>query len=132
QVLSIVLGEALLVGVLSGAISTTLIYGSANLSGGLKFPIAFFPKFMISWHVLWWGPAIGGVTAFLGSVLPAWMAQRTKASEQFSRVGGVESAEFTGRRSISSAIPFMSKRARRRLRAFSWRCLPSSFRFCSP
>ncbi|MFL5339421.1 MAG: ABC transporter permease [Gemmataceae bacterium] len=86
QVLGIVLGEALLVGVLSGAISTGIIFTLVKISGGIKFPIAFFPKFMLSASILWWGPAIGGSTAFAGSILPAWFAQKTKASEVFARV----------------------------------------------
>ncbi len=86
HVLAIVLFEALLVGILSGSISTTLIYGSVAMSGGIKFPIAFFPKFMISVNILWWGPAIGGITAFAGSIVPSWLAQKTRASEVFARV----------------------------------------------
>ena len=38
--------------------------------GGLKFPIAFFPVFLISPHAWWWGAVIGAGTAFVGSIWP--------------------------------------------------------------
>src|SRR5262249_11440011 len=53
----LVLGEALLLGVLSGFISAVAAYLFINsYLGGLKFPIAFFPAFKIPLQALWWGP----------------------------------------------------------------------------
>ena len=49
--------------------------------------IAWFPKFMIPGVAWWWGLAVGGGTAFLGSFVPAWTACRVKVSEVFARVG---------------------------------------------
>jgi len=86
QVLSMVLGEALLVGIISGTISTTLIYVQLNYLGGLPFKIAFFPKFMLTKEVLLWGPLIGSVASFVGSIVPAWTTHRIKSAEVFSRV----------------------------------------------
>lgn len=86
MVLGLVLGEALLVGVLSGFMSTATAYSMVNAQGGLSFGIAFFNKFFIPENALWWGPVIGGVTALIGSILPSISAYGIKASQVFSRV----------------------------------------------
>ena len=78
---------ALLIGALSGlasVIGTMLVIN--GLFGGVPFPIAFFPKFRVPGASLWWGPAIGGLTALAGSFLPAWSARSVKVSEVFSRI----------------------------------------------
>jgi putative ABC transport system permease protein len=87
QILVLVLGEALLVGVVSGLVSTGLTYWLINhVVGGFKFPIAFFPAFFIPTSALWWGLAIGGGTSLVGSLVPAWSARTVKVSEVFSKV----------------------------------------------
>ncbi|MCS6850702.1 MAG: ABC transporter permease [Gemmataceae bacterium] len=88
HVLVLVLGEALLIGAVSGLVSCGLTYVVVNhVIGGFKFPIAFFPAFFVPWHALWWGPAVGGLTAAIGSFLPAWTARSVKVSEVFAKVG---------------------------------------------
>jgi putative ABC transport system permease protein len=87
QILVMVLGESLLLGTLAGLVSswgTWLLVN--NLFGGIPFPIAFFPSFLIDDSALWWGPAVGGGAALLGSVWPAWSACRVKVSDVFSKV----------------------------------------------
>jgi putative ABC transport system permease protein len=87
QILGLVLGEALLIGSLSGLLSSGLTYVFINhVVGGVKFPIAFFPAFLIPTEALGWGPMLGGVTAFCGSILPAWSACRVKVAEVFSKI----------------------------------------------
>lgn len=86
QVLALVLVEALLVGVISGTISTSLIYAMVNYFGGLPIKVAFFPKFMLTAQVLVWGPVIGGAAALVGSIIPAWNTQKIRAAEVFARV----------------------------------------------
>jgi putative ABC transport system permease protein len=87
RILMLVLGEALLVGVVSGGLSAGFTYFLINnVLGGVPFPIAFFPKFAISTWAPVWGIAIGAGAAFLGSFLPAWNACRVKVSEVFARV----------------------------------------------
>jgi len=55
QILVLVLGEALLIGITSGFISATAALLLINYgAGGLKFPIAFFPAFKIPLAALWW------------------------------------------------------------------------------
>ena len=86
MIMLFVLGEALLIGVLSGFMACATAYAIVNAIGGVPFPIAFFPKFLVPPAALWWGPLLGGSTALLGSFLPAWNARRVKASEVFAKV----------------------------------------------
>jgi putative ABC transport system permease protein len=87
RILALVLGEALLIGVGSGLLSSGLAYGLIHVYlGGLKFPIAFFPTFDIFADALWWGILFGGLTALLGSFLPAWSARTVKVSEVFAKI----------------------------------------------
>jgi putative ABC transport system permease protein len=87
QILALILGEAVLVGSLSGAIATTSTWFLVNkVMGGFALPIGFFGKFMVANAALWWGPAVGGFAAAVGGFLPAWSARRVKVTEVFSRV----------------------------------------------
>jgi putative ABC transport system permease protein len=87
QILMLVLGEALLVGAVSGLVAAAATYGFFNLKwGGIPFRIGFFPVFRIPDFALIWGLALGSSTAFLGSFLPAWSARSVKVSEVFARV----------------------------------------------
>jgi putative ABC transport system permease protein len=86
-ILVLVLGEALLVGAAAGLIGsagTLLVINKAV--GGIWIPIGFFPRFYIPLAALWWGPALGGATALMGSIIPAWNGCRIKVSEVFSKV----------------------------------------------
>jgi putative ABC transport system permease protein len=87
QILFLVLGESLLLGAGAGAISAVLTYGGINWAiGGIPFQIGFFARFMIPDSALWWGPAVGGLAALLGSFFPAWSARGVKVAEVFSKV----------------------------------------------
>jgi len=86
QILTLVLGEGFLLGVLSGTIAATLTYLLINARGGIKLPIAFFPVFFVPAHVFWWGPTLGVLTAVAGGIIPAWIARNVKVSEVFSKV----------------------------------------------
>ena len=87
QILRLVLGESLLVGGLSGLAAGALTFAFVNLMlGGIKFPIAFFPAFLVPWPAFFWGLAMGAGTAFLGSFMPAWSARSVKVSEVFAKV----------------------------------------------
>ena len=88
QILLLVLGEALLLGAVSGAISSIATYVLVNNAmGGVKFPIAFFGVFFIPNDALWWGLAIGLATSFLGSIVPAWSTRSVRVVDVFSKVG---------------------------------------------
>jgi putative ABC transport system permease protein len=86
QIFGLVIGEALLIGIICGFLSTATTYSTVLAMGGFKFPIAFFPSFTIPAAALWWGPLIGGLTAFCGSLLPALSARTVKVSDVFSKV----------------------------------------------
>jgi putative ABC transport system permease protein len=87
QILILVLGESLLLGAGAGLISAGLTYATINYGlGGISFPIGFFDRFFIPPAALWWGPALGGLAAMLGSFLPAWSARSVKVAEVFSKV----------------------------------------------
>lgn len=87
QILFLVLGEALLIGSLSGFTSASLTYLLiSHVIGGIKFPIAFFPAFFVPINAMWWGLSLGAGTALAGSIVPAWSARTVKVSEVFSKV----------------------------------------------
>ena len=87
QVLNLVLGESLLLGGLSGLIAAAATYCVINFAiGGIKFPIAFFPAFLIPYWALFWGPAMGCFCALAGRFFPAWQARSVRVSEVFSKV----------------------------------------------
>lgn len=87
RIMLMVLAEALLVGTVSGLLSSggTFLFVN-NVLGGIKFPIGFFPAFRIPSAALWWGPALGAATALAGSIVPAWTARSVKVSEVFSKL----------------------------------------------
>jgi putative ABC transport system permease protein len=87
QIMILVLGEAVLIGAASGLLINSLAYVLINqLLGGIPFQIAFYPTVPVPAAVFWWGPAIGGGTAILGSIFPAWTARSVKVSEVFSKI----------------------------------------------
>jgi putative ABC transport system permease protein len=87
RVLALVLGEALLVGSLSGLASAALAYGAINLTlEGIPFPLAWISIWPILPDALWWGVVIGALTSLAGSSLPAWNARRIKVSEVFAKI----------------------------------------------
>jgi len=87
QILTLVLGEALLIGVGSGLCSALATFVTINyVLGGIKFPIAFFGAFYIPAEAILWGVSVGLVTAWIGSIVPAWSAQKVKVSEVFAKV----------------------------------------------
>jgi putative ABC transport system permease protein len=86
RLLAMVLGEALLLGTGSGLISGGLVYWIANtIFGGII--VAGSEPFPVPWQAVLWGGGVGGATALVGSILPAWTACRIKASQVFARVG---------------------------------------------
>jgi len=85
HLLALVLGEALLLGAGSGLAAGGLIYWIANtfFSG---ITIGNSEPFPVPWEALLWGGSVGGATALVGSVLPAWTASSVRPSQVFARV----------------------------------------------
>ncbi len=87
QILLLVLGESIVLGLVSGLASASLTLWVVNVVyGGLKFPIAFFGAFLIPNAALIWGPALGIVSAVAGCFLPAWQARSVRVSDVFARI----------------------------------------------
>jgi putative ABC transport system permease protein len=87
KILTLVLGEALFLGVLGGIIGAVGTYLGFNyLVGGIKIPFAFFPVFFVPAQVFWWGPLLGAFAAFCGAIIPAWSARTVRVSEVFAKV----------------------------------------------
>lgn len=87
QIMFLVLGEAIFLGVVAGSISSIGTYYFVNkVLGGIPFPIAFFSSFPVLDGALWWGAAIGLVTSFAGSILPALSTRSIKVVDVFSKV----------------------------------------------
>jgi putative ABC transport system permease protein len=84
QILLLVLGEAMLISGLAGLISSLLVYHTVN-------EFADFADFVLPLYIpdraLWWGPVVGILTGWAGSLLPAWMACRVHVATVFARVG---------------------------------------------
>jgi putative ABC transport system permease protein len=87
QILTLVLGESVLLGSLSGLASAVATYAAVNWwMQGLKFPIAFFDAFFIPSDAMVWGFCVGAAASLAGSFLPAWSACRVKVADVFSKV----------------------------------------------
>lgn len=87
QILILVLGEGLMLGLLAGTLGSWSMYGLINLlMEGIKIPIGFFPLFFVPQEALWWGPGAGLLVTLLGCTLPALSAQKVKVVDVFSRV----------------------------------------------
>jgi putative ABC transport system permease protein len=83
HVLLLVLGEALLVGMLGGGMSALLAWG---MLGNFKFQIAFLGGFFVPVNALIYGPALGMAVSFAGSLFPALKAKDVKVAEVFAKV----------------------------------------------
>lgn len=83
HVLSLVLGEALLIGFFAGFIGVFLVW--ARLAY-VKFQVGMFGQFVIPPETLIYGPILGMAVAAAGSLGPALSARRVKVSEVFAKV----------------------------------------------
>jgi putative ABC transport system permease protein len=83
HVFLMVIGEAMLVGLLGGFMSTFLAW---FLLGSVKFQIMFFGAFFIPTITILLGSLLGMAVSFAGSIVPALAAKDVKAAEVFARV----------------------------------------------
>jgi putative ABC transport system permease protein len=83
KILFLVLGEAFLVGILSGLGGAFVTYALVNWGfGGIALPEN--PKIMIPAAIFWWGPVLGAVTAAVGGIWPAFTARRISVTQAFA------------------------------------------------
>jgi putative ABC transport system permease protein len=86
HLLVLVLGEGLLLGTVSGLVAGGLTYWVANtFFSGIS--VAGSDPCPVPPQAILWGACVGGATALIGSVLPAWTACSVRSSEVFARVG---------------------------------------------
>lgn len=90
QVMGMIVGEAVLIGVYGGLLSTWSVYflpkaiSSFTRTIGVKF--AFFDNFKSPEIILVYGPLLGIAVGVIGAALPSWNARKVKVSEVFSQV----------------------------------------------
>ena len=83
RILLMVLGEALLVGVLSGLAGALVTYGIVNW--GIKgIPMQESPRILIPLAIFWWGPLLGLLAAAVGGMWPALSARAVNVSQAFA------------------------------------------------
>jgi putative ABC transport system permease protein len=82
HVMLLVLGEAILVGLMAGGMSTFIAW----FFGSFKFQIAFFGAFFVPSIVMLYGPLLGAAVAIVGSLRPALTAKNVKVAEVFAKV----------------------------------------------
>jgi putative ABC transport system permease protein len=80
QIMLLILSEAMLIGTISGALSTTLTYLAVNYAPHSRTFNLWVPN-----DAFWWGPVVGALAALAGSALPAWSACKVRVSEVFAR-----------------------------------------------
>jgi putative ABC transport system permease protein len=83
HVLFLVVGEAVLVGLLAGFMSSLIAWAWI---GNLKLQIAFFGAFFVPKEVLLYAPILGAAVAIGGSLAPAMSAKNVKVAEVFAKV----------------------------------------------
>jgi putative ABC transport system permease protein len=87
QVAALVIGEALLVGGLSGFAAAAFTYWYLNgWFGGIPFQVGFIPVFKVPIEALAWGLTMGFGVGLLGCIFPAFSARSVKVAEVFSKI----------------------------------------------
>jgi putative ABC transport system permease protein len=81
QILALVLGEAVLIGAISGFLSSAITY----LVIDHAVPHSQNFNIWVPESALWWGPFAAALAAFAGSIVPAWSACKVRVSEVFAR-----------------------------------------------
>jgi putative ABC transport system permease protein len=89
-IMVLVIGEATLIGAISGFVGAFLAWLASTLavSGMVSNNSAtrIFFMFPISSSMLLWGVLIGAFVGFAGSVIPAWNARKVKVSDVFAKI----------------------------------------------
>jgi putative ABC transport system permease protein len=83
QIMTLILGEGVLLGTLAGGLSATLVWAVLN---NFKMQVMFFGGFKVPDAAVLWGFGAGALTAFAGSFFPALGARKVKVVDVFSKV----------------------------------------------
>jgi putative ABC transport system permease protein len=90
SIMVLVIGEATLIGALSGLFGASLAWLSSTLAVSGVVPNSgvtrIFFMFPIQSEMLLWGVLMGAFVGFSGSVIPAWNARKVKVSNVFAKI----------------------------------------------
>jgi len=87
QIVLLVVGEALLLGVSVGVATAAGLFVLVNwYLEGIRFPIGFFDVFFVPPMGVAVGAAVGALTSLAGSLVPAWTARNVKVADVFAKV----------------------------------------------
>jgi putative ABC transport system permease protein len=90
HIMALVIGEAILIGGISGVSGTGFVYLISNLTAQGQLPVTiatrFFIQFPVSATAVGQGLVLGMVVGLTGSVFPALGAQNVKVSDVFARI----------------------------------------------
>jgi len=90
HIMALVIGEAMLVGGISGLLGTGLAWSCSQLALRGFFPAGdpteFFMTYPIGPSAVMWGLLMGMAIGFAGSVLPAWNARTANVSQVFAKI----------------------------------------------
>jgi putative ABC transport system permease protein len=89
-IMGLVVGEAMLIGAISGVVGTALIWLSSTLAGAGMLPgtqaARIFLAFPIPAEIILLGALVGAFAGFAGSVVPAWNARQVRVSDVFAKI----------------------------------------------
>jgi putative ABC transport system permease protein len=89
-IMVLVIGEATLIGAISGLVGAAFAWLCSTLavSGILPSTTAtrIFLTFPIQADMVLWGALMGALVGFAGSVIPAWNARKVKVSDVFAKI----------------------------------------------
>jgi putative ABC transport system permease protein len=89
-ILVLVVGEAMLIGAVSGLIGAALAWlcSALAVSGLLPSSSAtrIFLSFPIQVQMIFWGALMGAFVGFAGSIVPAWNARKVRVSDVFAKI----------------------------------------------
>jgi putative ABC transport system permease protein len=89
-IMALVVGEATLVGALSGLLGAAAAWTGSTLAVRGVFPwpeiTGLFMMFPIAASTVAWGMVMGALVGFAGSIVPAWNARKVKVSDVFAKI----------------------------------------------
>ncbi|HVK19557.1 MAG TPA: ABC transporter permease [Fimbriiglobus sp.] len=90
QVMSMIVSEAMLIGVYGGMLSTWSVYYLPKAISAINKAVGGDFKFFDTWKsdptILIAGPILGLLVGLVGAALPSWNARKVKVSEVFAQV----------------------------------------------
>ncbi len=89
-IMALVVGEAMLLGAVSGFVGAALAWLSSTLAVHGFLPsnpaTRIFFSFPIQAAMVLWGALLGALVGFMGSIVPAWNAWQVKVSDVFAKI----------------------------------------------